>query len=717
MKRLLFLVWLGSCVCLMLTTTVKGQCDGPLGMEKGMIKDNQLSASSEEHNGQDASEARLNNVLSAWFPDEIDSSPYIQVDFGNRTNVMKIATQGRRLFVDTIEDYYIPTFQVMSSFDKVTWNTVTDKNNNEIFTGNDDATSIKEQIFSRPVTLRFLRILPKTCAPMYGCALRFELYGCEASPTIAPTSTSPKPGNASTSISAGSVAGAIIGVLLAIAVILVIVICWTKRRKQRPTDDRELQFKAPHEDSVTYGHANQTSSNTDIMGSPVYDGIPASGKHELTNGKRKMDPKHSTDTMGLQFEGPYDLTIEGTASGHQSSTDSPDDVGKGESVRYQRHIFDGETKQDTSKDEMGPAVYKGLADVGKDDSGRYCSHVFDTDAKQDNSNNEMGPAVYEGLSHTGGQDEESGRYYSRVFDDEKAERPNAVDAMGAAIYEGISDDMPSNDRKTSDGIYQDINDRKTSEGEYHDILSRKTSEGEYQDIHERKTSEGVYQELDTLNRKASEGEYQGIHDNGYTDIKEKYPKEEMNRDGLVHIYAHSQYGGRPRSGNVDADKSKTEKVIYQDIDSNTNGSNGNSDGQRQSKDFNDRKTSEGAYQEVDTLNRKTSEGGYQDIHDNDYTDIKDKYPKEINGDGMIHIYAHSQYGGRPRSGNVDTADESKTDKGVDQDIHDNTNGNSDEGERQTKAPSEGWEDNSLYSDKDGQKDNEGWENNTLYHIE
>ncbi|XP_072014719.1 uncharacterized protein [Amphiura filiformis] len=631
MKWLLFLVWLGSCVCLIWNKTVMGQCDGALGMENGMIKDSQLSASTEEHYLNGARNARLNKIAFAWLPVANDRTPHIQVDFGNRVNITKVATQGQ-LFYDgqlRIETLYTATFHMMSSFDGMTWNTITDSRKFKIFTGNDDAQSIKEQIFSRPVTLRFLRILPQTCSSD-GCALRFELYGCKALPTTTPplmttsgspanagntspltsaappTTTPPQmpssgspanagntspaisaappttappqmttsglpantgntsspistalpttappqmttsgsptdTNNASSAISAGSIAGAI-GVLLVIAII---VNCWIKRQKSRPTGDTCM---APHKVTIIGTNPNQTYVNRDTMrydipkhvvqngtigcdipkhvpqnGTMRYDipkhvlqnstmgcdipkHVPQNGTlgydiptHVLQNSKQEIHTKHSTGTLGiyegvpagnsksLQFEGPCDLTIGGTARsapGHRSADESD------------------------------------------------YSPVFDVGTKQDNSNDKMG----HGDANVAG-----------VYD-----KPtnNRTISEGADIY-----DRPTNNRTISEGIYQDINDRKPSEGEY-------------QDIHEIKTSEGVYEDPD-------------IHN---TDIKETFPIEEMKGVELINIY-ESPSGC---SGHINAGKDKTDAVIYhvyQDIDGNTNGSNSNSNkgGQRLSK--------------------------------------------------------------------------------------------------------------------------------------
>ena len=83
----------------------------PLGMENGEIEDSQLSAS-DATGGHPYTEARLHGI-KAWKSDEPDT--WIQVHFGQTTNVAAIATQGRH---DGSNDEWVTRYRVEYSEDE-----------------------------------------------------------------------------------------------------------------------------------------------------------------------------------------------------------------------------------------------------------------------------------------------------------------------------------------------------------------------------------------------------------------------------------------------------------------------------------------------------------------------------------------------------------------------------------------------------------------------
>ena len=75
-------------------------CSASLGMESRVIKDAQITASSEHDANHAAIQARLNFTAGggkqgAWSARSNDASQWIQVDLGGFTNITGIATQGR----------------------------------------------------------------------------------------------------------------------------------------------------------------------------------------------------------------------------------------------------------------------------------------------------------------------------------------------------------------------------------------------------------------------------------------------------------------------------------------------------------------------------------------------------------------------------------------------------------------------------------------------
>ena len=117
-----------------------GSCFDALGMENGMIRDSQLSASSSVSSSYPASEARLNGPR-AWifnsrgFKVDCDSSvaeknTWIQVTFGQPMNVAGIATQGGGR--DLSKESWVTEYRVKYSTGASAWLMITDSDGNDV---------------------------------------------------------------------------------------------------------------------------------------------------------------------------------------------------------------------------------------------------------------------------------------------------------------------------------------------------------------------------------------------------------------------------------------------------------------------------------------------------------------------------------------------------------------------------------------------------------
>ena len=78
---------------------VVSSCKDPLGMERGLIPNSAITASSKRTSAYGPENARLNyeggtRRNGCWIPDENDHSQWLQVDFGEVKQVKGIATQG-----------------------------------------------------------------------------------------------------------------------------------------------------------------------------------------------------------------------------------------------------------------------------------------------------------------------------------------------------------------------------------------------------------------------------------------------------------------------------------------------------------------------------------------------------------------------------------------------------------------------------------------------
>ncbi|XP_069842671.1 coagulation factor VIII [Dendropsophus ebraccatus] len=151
------------------------QCHQPLGLETQRIKDPQISASG--HYGHWLpSLARLGNTgsINAWSVDSVDS--WIQVDLLTPMLVHSIQTQGARQRLLSI---YISQFLISYSINGQKWSPYqgNTSNNQMVFFGNVDASTIRDNHFHPPIIARFLRLHPTHTGARAG--LRMELFGCD----------------------------------------------------------------------------------------------------------------------------------------------------------------------------------------------------------------------------------------------------------------------------------------------------------------------------------------------------------------------------------------------------------------------------------------------------------------------------------------------------------------------------------------------------------
>ena len=84
------------------------ECDKPLGMQSGAIKDKQISASSEYNANFGAKYARLNIVRGggSWAAKTKDARQWLQIDLGNTNFIIsRVATQGRATASQWVKKY------------------------------------------------------------------------------------------------------------------------------------------------------------------------------------------------------------------------------------------------------------------------------------------------------------------------------------------------------------------------------------------------------------------------------------------------------------------------------------------------------------------------------------------------------------------------------------------------------------------------------------
>ncbi|KAK7120917.1 hypothetical protein R3I94_020790 [Phoxinus phoxinus] len=162
------------CVC---------ECSGPLGMEGGIISNQQVTASS-THRALFGLQkwfpyfARLNKkgLVNAWSAAEGDRYPWIQINLQHRMRVTGLITQGAKR-IGSPE--YVKSYKVAYSEDGKAWSVfkVKDTDEDMMFTGNSDNNAPSANSFSPPIEAQYIRIYPQVCRKH--CTLRMELLGCE----------------------------------------------------------------------------------------------------------------------------------------------------------------------------------------------------------------------------------------------------------------------------------------------------------------------------------------------------------------------------------------------------------------------------------------------------------------------------------------------------------------------------------------------------------
>ena len=93
-----------------------GACHAALGLQKGRIKDNQISVSSEYNAHWGAKYGRLRKGPRCWLSKHNNHYQWFKVDFKRPTKIIKVATQGRR-----DANQWVTRYQLEYSQDNVHW--------------------------------------------------------------------------------------------------------------------------------------------------------------------------------------------------------------------------------------------------------------------------------------------------------------------------------------------------------------------------------------------------------------------------------------------------------------------------------------------------------------------------------------------------------------------------------------------------------------------
>ncbi|KAL9955698.1 hypothetical protein ACROYT_G037058 [Oculina patagonica] len=155
-------------------------CRKPLGMESGQISKESITASSSLTSGSlgGPDNARLHfkgarGRIGAWMPRTHDHNPWLQVDFGAKTRVTGISTQGSYDAKFWIESYSLRYSNNGSNFTQYQQRLRT-----KTFLGNTNQNGLVGHELVPPIQARCIRVIPESWH--WHIALRLELYGCPA---------------------------------------------------------------------------------------------------------------------------------------------------------------------------------------------------------------------------------------------------------------------------------------------------------------------------------------------------------------------------------------------------------------------------------------------------------------------------------------------------------------------------------------------------------
>eukprot|EP00057_Strongylocentrotus_purpuratus_P014992 XP_011669466.1 PREDICTED: lactadherin-like [Strongylocentrotus purpuratus] len=152
---------------------------GPLGLERYIIPDSSLTASSEYNADHGANRGRLNlardgNLKGGWSARANDANQWIQVDLADIYRITSVATQGRQE-----SSQWVTSYKLACSTDGTTFYTVQGISSHPravtIFTGNADRNTIVTNTLPVPQICHYVRLMPVTW--FVHISLRMEIYG------------------------------------------------------------------------------------------------------------------------------------------------------------------------------------------------------------------------------------------------------------------------------------------------------------------------------------------------------------------------------------------------------------------------------------------------------------------------------------------------------------------------------------------------------------
>ncbi|CAH1255196.1 F5 [Branchiostoma lanceolatum] len=220
---------------------ITGSCNASLGMQNGLIENDQINASSYNRTGYEGWRARLYGDR-AWWMAMGDTDRWIQVDFKSRAprTVTGIQTQG-------LWGGWVTSYTVSYSNDSVDW---TMYGGGQILAGNTNGgNDTIQHDFTPPLVTTFLRVnvqtwngqiarirmellgcdgiddcTPEPCANGATCLDELDTYTCVCAPGYTGNNCSIGGG-----LGASAVVGILLGILCFLSLVAILVYCLKRR--------------------------------------------------------------------------------------------------------------------------------------------------------------------------------------------------------------------------------------------------------------------------------------------------------------------------------------------------------------------------------------------------------------------------------------------------------------------------------------------------------
>ncbi|XP_078346319.1 LOW QUALITY PROTEIN: SCO-spondin-like [Oculina patagonica] len=157
---------------------VVSSCKDPLGMESGLIPNSAITASSTKGAAYGPENARLNfegasGRYGGWFSAKNDHRQWLQVNFGKKTHLTGIATQG---YWNTLR--FVKSYTLQYSNDGFSFQQYQPESYTKTFSANNDQNGIVRYDLIPPITAKYIRVVPEDWHAYI--AMRVEFYGCAA---------------------------------------------------------------------------------------------------------------------------------------------------------------------------------------------------------------------------------------------------------------------------------------------------------------------------------------------------------------------------------------------------------------------------------------------------------------------------------------------------------------------------------------------------------